>query len=77
MNTKTETQMELNLTEPSRLTLVKPDYNVSFFIEDNLIGKLDWNDGVMKFYGEADESAKVFFDNVIKRYSAFTNKPNL
>jgi len=40
----------------------KPDYNVTFHLENKEIGKLDWNDGVFKFSGKAEKSAKVFFD---------------
>jgi hypothetical protein len=32
------------------------------------VGRLDWSDGKMKFEGEADESAQLFFDNIIKIY---------
>lgn len=32
------------------------------------IGVLDWSSGIMKFTGDADESAQLFFDGIIKRY---------
>lgn len=32
------------------------------------IGVLDWSSGVMKFTGDADESAQLFFDGIIKQY---------
>lgn len=32
------------------------------------IGVLDWSSGVMKFTGDADESAQLFFDGIVKRY---------
>lgn len=49
--------------------LIKPEYSVSFYRESQLIGKLDWNDGPMKFEGNAEESAQLFFDNIIERYT--------
>jgi len=39
-----------------------------FTNEQKQIGKLDWKDGVMKFEGDVDESAQLFFDNIIKRF---------
>jgi hypothetical protein len=82
MNTTTETQLELDFSKSTNLPTyffispmtasllinIKPNYNVSFHTNNGMIGALDWNDGVMKFEGDADESAKVFFDNVIGRY---------
>lgn len=42
--------------------------NITFNSNEKIVGKLDWSDGKMKFEGEADESAQLFFDNIIKRY---------
>lgn len=43
--------------------------NLSFLNKQNkIVGKLDWSDGIMKFTGDADESGKVFFENMIKHY---------
>ena len=40
--------------------------NVTFMNEDNeVIGKLSWEDDVFKFEGEAEESAQIFFDCVL------------
>jgi hypothetical protein len=89
MNTTTETQLRFDFSEASNLPTsllispitgshliaIKPNYNLSFHANNSMIGALDWNDGVMKFKGDADESAKVFFDNVIKRY--FPNTPTV
>ena len=50
-------------------TQVKPDYNISFQQEGKNIGKLDFNGDEMKFIGEADESAKVFFDWLANSFS--------
>lgn len=69
---------EISKTEPLTFKLssensyplltITPTYNVVFYSGSVQVGKLDWNDGVMKFTGDADESAKLFFDNIIKRY---------
>jgi hypothetical protein len=48
--------------------VLKPSYKVSFHREGRTVGVLDWNDGPMKFEGDAEESAQLFFDNIIKRY---------
>jgi hypothetical protein len=40
-----------------------PNYNMTFNNKDGQeVGKLDFNGDTMKFIGNADESAKVFFD---------------
>lgn len=52
----------------SALLTLTPNYTVTFHREDKMIGKLDWNEGPMKFEGDADASAQLFFDNIIKRY---------
>lgn len=50
-------------TIPEALLLnIKPDYNMAFHKDDQEIGRMEWNDGVMKFTGKAEESAKVFFE---------------
>ena len=48
-----------NATEVLRIT---PQRNISFSNESEEVGRLSWNDGVMVFTGDADESAKIFFD---------------
>jgi len=37
-------------------------YKMTFFRDNEEIGKLDWEDGVLKFEGKAEESAKLLFD---------------
>lgn len=65
----TQTQSWFAPSQPTcGLLSPKPNYNVSFHSGSETIGYLDWNDGVMKFSGSADESAKIFFDNVIRQY---------
>lgn len=79
MNTTTENQLEFDFMKPVQLTFdftntytpwltLKPNYSVTFHLHDKQIGALDWNDGQMKFIGDVDESAKMFFDNVIQMY---------
>jgi predicted dithiol-disulfide oxidoreductase (DUF899 family) len=46
----------------------KQDYNISFHNEGKTIGKLDFNGNQMKFTGDADESAKVFFEWLAKLF---------
>jgi len=47
----------------------KPDYNVEFHIDGRRIGRLDFNSGVMMFEGDAEESAKVFFDALAEKFA--------
>jgi len=49
----------------AKVGLEKPkNYAVSFYKDDEIIGTLDFNTGAMKFEGNADESAKVFIDQM-------------
>jgi hypothetical protein len=48
---------------------VPPAYTVQFYKEGKPIGTLSWKDGPMKFEGDVEYSAQLFFDNVIKRYA--------
>lgn len=41
---------------------VPTTHNITFHKEDKEIGRLKWDDGVLRFKGEADDSAKVLFD---------------
>jgi hypothetical protein len=51
------------------LKLYQPTYpSIVFRNNDKNVGTLDWSDGTMKFKGDADESAQLFFDNIVKRY---------
>lgn len=45
-------------------TPIKPDYSVTFGrpTDKQQIGRLDFNGEKMTFEGEAEESAKIFFD---------------
>jgi len=47
----------------------KPNYNVVFHNGDRQIGRLDFNGGVMVFEGDAEESAKIFFDALAEKFA--------
>ena len=45
------------------------NFNIAFHNDKSeIIGKLYIENDVMKFEGEAEESAKIFFEYVIKQY---------
>lgn len=81
MNTTTDTQLEFDFMAPTQLTFdwankdtyltttFKPDLTMTFYDGKDAIGKLDWNDGVMKFEGNAQESAQIFFNYIIDVYN--------
>jgi len=51
---------------PVTLTTIKPNNCFSFSnAEGKTVGTLDFSGEKMKFVGDADESAKIFFDAVI------------
>jgi hypothetical protein len=79
---KTETQLEFDFNDCSPLKVncssdiwlntslyIPPTYTVQFYKDGGKIGELNWKDGPMRFEGNAEESAQVFFDEVIKRYT--------
>ena len=47
---------------------MKPNYNMSFHNSDKQVGTLDFNGPEMTFTGDADESAKVFFDFIAQSF---------
>ena len=48
-----------------------PNYNMTFNNKDGQeVGKLDFNGDTMKFSGNADESAKVFFDWIAESFAS-------
>jgi hypothetical protein len=56
-------------TDSNALKVYQPTCPSIIFRNNNKnVGKLDWSDGTMKFEGDADESAQLFFDNIVKRY---------
>lgn len=82
MNT-IETQLEFHFMKPEQLSLgfdtntwttakysfsTKFTPSVIFKKDGKQVGVLSWENGPMTFEGDADESAQLFFDNIIKRY---------
>ena len=80
----TETQLEFDFMKPEQLSLgfdtstwttakysfsTKFTPSVIFKKDGETIGTLSWENGPMTFEGDAAESAQLFFDNIIKRYS--------
>ena len=51
------------MKKDSELKDFKPDYSLTFHSKDGKeVGHLNWNDGVMKFSGNMDESCKLFME---------------
>ena len=55
---------------PITLLEMKPNYNMTFNRDGKQIGELNFNGPEMVFTGDADESAKVFFDWIAKSFKA-------
>ena len=49
-------------------TDTKPNHNITFHNGEKQVGALDFNGPEMVFTGDADESAKVFFDFIAKSF---------
>ncbi len=47
-----------------------PKHSVCWLHDDKVIGRLTWDEGQMKFEGDADQSAKSFFE-YLQRYARF------
>jgi len=47
----------------------RPNYNISFHNNGQEIGKLDFNGSALVFTGDAEESAKVFFDWIAQSFA--------
>lgn len=52
------------------LSNIDPNYNMTFHRDGKQIGVLDFNGPEMVFTGDADESAKVFFDFIAGWFKA-------
>ena len=48
----------------------KISYDIAFHYEGRQIGRLDFNGGVLKFEGNAEESAQVFIDFLAERFAS-------
>lgn len=50
----------------------RPAHSIKFsggdFGDEKEVGSLSWKNGVLKFEGNVDESAKILFENMIKHY---------
>lgn len=40
----------------------EPQHNICFSKEGKEIGRLSWDNGILEFSGEMEDSAKIFFD---------------
>lgn len=49
---------------------IKPNYNVTFHRDGKQIGALDFNGPEMTFTGDAEQSAKVFFDWIAESFKS-------
>jgi hypothetical protein len=47
---------------------IKPDYNICFRNNNQVIGKLDFNGRALVFIGDAEESAKALIDWVARSF---------
>lgn len=53
--------------EVKMVEFTAPSRNITFHDDKRgQIGELNWDDGVMKFIGDAEESAQIFFNHIIK-----------
>jgi hypothetical protein len=52
----------------SQLITIMPTNKILFRGVSGSVGTLDWSDGIMRFEGDVDESAQLFFDNIVTRY---------
>jgi hypothetical protein len=56
-------------TNSLSLSDLKPNYNFVFHNGDHEVGRLDFNSGVVVFEGDAEESAKIFFDALAEKFA--------
>ena len=59
---------EEKLPSPVLTLDTKPNYNMTFHRDGKQIGELDFNGPEMTFTGDADESAKLFFDLIARSF---------
>ena len=58
-----------NTNSLSLFDLKISNYNFVFHNGDHEVGRLDFNSGVMVFEGDAEESAKIFFDALAEKFA--------
>lgn len=56
------TNTDLSVAAPT------PNYNIQFFRDTKLVGTLDFNGPIVKFEGDADDSATIFFDALATKW---------
>lgn len=61
---------EAKLPSPVLTLDTKPNYNITYYRDGIQVGVLDFNGPEMVFTGNADESAKLFFDFIAKSFKA-------
>ena len=57
-----------NYIESDNLKFSLPLNKIGFYGEDGEAGRLEWTKEGMTFTGNADESAKIFFNDFLKVY---------
>lgn len=63
----TEDKFEADL-DIKKIIDIKPVKRMIFYSEKEEVGYLDWDDGTLKFGGNMEESARVFFEYFWKNY---------
>ena len=61
---------EAKLPSPVLTLDTKSNYNITYYRDGIQVGVLDFNGPEMVFTGNADESAKVFFDKIARSFKA-------
>jgi hypothetical protein len=52
--------------------------NIVFFDNNQKeVGRIDWTDGIIKFDGDVDESAKIFFEFLLRETAEKLKKENI
>lgn len=67
-----ESKWSVNTEISCRIMDLAPNYNVCFYSNTHkAIGKLDFNGPKMIFEGDAEESAKIFFDFIARNFEEY------
>lgn len=53
---------------------INPSYTMMFHRDGKLVGTLDFNGPQMKFYGDMEDSAKIFFEFVVESFKGRLEK---
>ena len=57
-----------NVSQEIKIGTNYPTHNMTFNKDGKEIGWISWDKGELVFEGNADESAKVFFNDFLKNY---------